>query len=879
MNKWWRYLPAYLPPLAILALLLATNLFTRSKVFRKYVFPEKNIVISAQYAEESQQDAETVPIPEMVNEFEHDTAGCNEPAYNLARASFKTGNYSDAISSWSALLATTTCRRSFIQNSIGIAYLQLGKTQEAEKAFLAATKLDSTYALAWYNLAVCQSRRNRIKDAVLSYTRAVQDNPRLSKAHFNLGILLMKQGQYSEARARTMDALSWGMDKVRCWYAIALSFQREDSLDQALYGYSECIRLHPAHIPARMRMAEIYSTRSELEKAKSIAAEAFQIDPDNPEIPLRLARIASDRKDFEKAFSLLDKAEKRYPGLVEIAYLRARVYGLKGDNKRALAMYKEIIGLDPANPRVYYNIGVNLMELGMEKEALDAYARSLKIDPSYWKTAYNLGVFYLKKNQPLQAEQYFHEAVQITPDRAQAHYNLGIAYLRAGTLNEAMKSFRNAIRLDSNYREAKYNLALTLMKDGQNDSAQTAFQSVLRASPGNAKAFYNLGLLHRRARDNRGADSCLARAIICRKGNYPSAWYLRALCKRDMDEFDSALACVRRATAMPDTEGVPAKALILQAQLFDTLGFRDSADFTLRLADSLCGGDPDALGELAEFYTKHGDTQHTRSVYRRLLLADSTNTDVLLAAAKIEINIGELDTAENLYKRAIGIDGQNPEALTDYAELLTRRKRNDDALRMLQRAIILDPGSADIRLKTALVFFRENRRDDYGREIAKLRSLPMNASLAYSTGKALYRANQYRDAKWFLELAVNEAPGNPDAKYYLLLCLERLDSKVFDPVREWSLFIKDFSRDYRGYFQLGIENIKQGAWSKARELLTKTIEIEDIDDAHFNLAKICHELRDDACAREHAAIYMQRNPIDKKGKKLYALVSVSLPKK
>jgi tetratricopeptide (TPR) repeat protein len=877
MNKWWKYIPAYIPPLAIVVFLLVTNLFTRAEIFRNFLFPEKTISISAAASDDPQ--ANLSPVLDSASMSDVDSLACNDSLNLAARAAYARGSYEIAIQSWTASLSSTACNASMVLNSIGIAQMKIGAIRDALASFSHAIQSDSTNERSWLCRGICWSRMNRPLDARSDYLKAVAIMPTLGKAYFNLGILGMHQKHFGESRDYFRKALLGGGEKFACWYNIGLTYQREDSLEQALPAYRECIRINPGQTAARLRMVEIWLDTKQLDSAKVRAQEAGRIDPGNTEVLLRLARIASAAKLFDQALSYLADIDKKHSGISETEFERARVYGLKGDDQHALSIYQRIMAHDPANPRVYYNIGVNLMDLGKDKQAVDAYERSLKADPSYWKAAYNLGVYCLRKNRPADAIPYFQRVVQVMPDRSEPLYNLGLAFLKAGNLDEAKKAFGHSIRIDSTHVESRYNLGLTFLKDGENDSAETALQSVLRLKRNHSKTIFNLGLIYRKREQFARADSFFANAIACKKSNYSTAWYNRALCQRSMGAFSNALSSIRNALVETDSEGVSAKAVLLEAELFDTLGMADSARAALSRADSLTNDDLDALKELANFCLKRNDLARVRQVYRRILRSDSLNAAILLSAANIEKASGSPDSAEALYKKAIASDEKNVDAITQYGDLLVRRKRYDDAIRVAQNAVLLEPGIPAPRVQLAIAYAGGQQQDEYAREAAKLKRIAASAPEMLATGKALYRAGKYSDALWFFEQMQNDEHTDrdemhdPDQRYYVLLCRDKLQESGYSSERSWTKFAANFPKDHRGYLKLAEIAMQKKEWADARSYFEKTLMLKNVEDAHYDLAKVCLELGDRRRSREQIDIFLRQNPEDRKGKELYAAIN------
>lgn len=652
-------------------------------------------------------------------------------------------------------------------------------------------------ARIFFKQAVQLTRLNRSAEARNNYLRALSINPGMGVAHFNLGILSLRQKKPSEARSRFMNALHWGLKKPVCWYNIGLTYQREDSTDGALAAYRECIRFEPGQIAARLRMAEIWLERHEPDSARVRVEEAERIQPGNPEVVLRAARVASALKDYGRALEYLDRLEKRTPGMPGTAYERARVYGLKGDDRKALALYGKIMERDPANPRVYFNIGVNLMDLGKEKDALEAYTRALQADPSYWKAAYNVGVHFLKADKPAEAAAYFSRVVQISPDRSEPRYNLGLAHLKSGNLPEARKSFELALKINPGHLESRYNLALAYLRDDNNDSAEVYFNEVLKKKSCHAKSLFNLGLIAKRRGDYKSADRYFSGAIECRQAGYPSAWYQRAICQRELGNLTEALNFARRGVMPADGNPIPANAMLLKAELLDTLGMADSARATLRTADSLSAGSLTALKELAEFYDKRKDLDHIRLIYRRILLQDPRNVGILLAAAETEEAGGNPDSAEEYYRKAAQLDNDNPDVLYRYGVLLFRSKRFDEAARHFQEAVLLAPGLPGPRLQLALIYAAENRHEEFQREFSRLRRLIVSPDDAVKTGKHLHRAGRFREALMLFQQAAADNSKDPDLKYSIAKTYLAIRDTA--SAREWiGRYLKQHPNEQKG---------------------------------------------------------------------------------
>lgn len=77
----------------------------------------------------------------------------------------------------------------FVFTNLGLAYLKLQQTDEAEQAFLQAIERNSRDAVAHNHLGILQRQKGKFDDARKQYQRAIDIDDDYARAHLNLGIL------------------------------------------------------------------------------------------------------------------------------------------------------------------------------------------------------------------------------------------------------------------------------------------------------------------------------------------------------------------------------------------------------------------------------------------------------------------------------------------------------------------------------------------------------------------------------------------------------------------------------------------------------------------------------------------------------------------
>jgi tetratricopeptide (TPR) repeat protein len=85
-------------------------------------------------------------------------------------------------------------------NSLGVAYMRLGRHDRARAAFRKVLELDPTSAKAYENLGADELAAGDLPTAILDLHRAVELDPLLYDALYNLGMALDSLGRRGEAR-------------------------------------------------------------------------------------------------------------------------------------------------------------------------------------------------------------------------------------------------------------------------------------------------------------------------------------------------------------------------------------------------------------------------------------------------------------------------------------------------------------------------------------------------------------------------------------------------------------------------------------------------------------------------------------------------------
>lgn len=226
-----------------------------------------------------------------------------------------------------SLVHTWRDDRSFFGHAVAVspdpwtvtyAHLYLGKTafldqrfRDARGHFLESIR-GARLAEAHNNLAACDLAAGRIDDAINGCMRALFLNPRLIRAHYNLGIALSRRGDleraalaFAAAADLSAEARTRGggeqikrevVDDDALSNLGAIRFQ-QGRTEEAMSHYRAALTVNPRHASAHYNLANALEMSGQPAAARPHYAEALRLNPSNAGARAALQRLAGDQPE------------------------------------------------------------------------------------------------------------------------------------------------------------------------------------------------------------------------------------------------------------------------------------------------------------------------------------------------------------------------------------------------------------------------------------------------------------------------------------------------------------------------------------------------------------------------------------------------------
>ena len=163
--------------------------------------------------------------------------------------------------------------------SLGVAYIELGRYDDAIAANREALRINSEDTDAWNNLGVAYGDLDRYDDAIAAYREAVRINPEYAEAWNNLGNAYYNLGRHDDAIAAFREALRINSEHASAWYSLGFAYYNFDRYDDAITAYREALRINPEYAEAWNNLGIAYTSLKRYDEAIVAVREAVRINP------------------------------------------------------------------------------------------------------------------------------------------------------------------------------------------------------------------------------------------------------------------------------------------------------------------------------------------------------------------------------------------------------------------------------------------------------------------------------------------------------------------------------------------------------------------------------------------------------------------------
>ena len=316
-------------------------------------------------------------------------------------------------------------------NMLGASAAQLGKLDQAVKAFEEIISLNPNQASSYYNLGNALKDQGKVEEAIEAYNKALVIKPDYEAALNNVVIALKTQDESDEKRIKKAletynKAQTLKADNANSYFSRALDLQAKSKLDEAIEAYTKALAIKPDYADAYYNMGNVFKDQSKFDEAIEAYTKALAIKPDYAEGHNNMGVTFKDQGKLEEAIEAYTKAHASKPDDAEAYSNMGVALADHGKLEEAIEACNKALAIKPDHAEAYLNMGVAFKDQGRLEEAIEAYSKALATKPDYAEAYSNMGVSLADQGKLEEAIDAYNKALAIKPDYAGTHRNLSI---------------------------------------------------------------------------------------------------------------------------------------------------------------------------------------------------------------------------------------------------------------------------------------------------------------------------------------------------------------------------------------------------------------------------------------------------------------------
>jgi tetratricopeptide (TPR) repeat protein len=266
---------------------------------------------------------------------------------------------------------------------------QLAQQQQVDlliaKEFSVVTSPGSTQkdVVNYFNQGLTSYRNKKFDEAMDSFQKAIELNPKYAPAYSGLGDVARAQGKYDEAMKYYQKAIELNPKDFMLFMKLGSISGSQKKPDEAARWYQRAIDLEPKFVPAYRSLGDVFYEQKRYDEAMRSYQKAMELDPKDPQALVRIGNVLLAQRRQDEAVKYYQRAIDLNPRGVptSVFYDLGKILTGRKRYDEALRYYKTAAERDPKNPTAYLNLAFTLHNLKRDDEAMRNCQKAKELNP------------------------------------------------------------------------------------------------------------------------------------------------------------------------------------------------------------------------------------------------------------------------------------------------------------------------------------------------------------------------------------------------------------------------------------------------------------------------------------------------------------------
>jgi tetratricopeptide (TPR) repeat protein len=247
-------------------------------------------------------------------------------------------------------------------------------------------------------------------------SKGVVEVPKPSeKPYYAEGVRQFEQGKYDEAIDSFNKAIQQNPKLVDAYHYRGQAYYQTKRFENAIQDYNKVLQIAPQNAEAYHHRGQAYISSGKNDEAIADYTQAINLKPD-------FAAAYSDRAQAYKAqgkealaLKDLNQALKYDPGQAEGFYQRGISHQRLDQHTQAIADFSQTLQLNPKHAKAANSRGVSHQAIKNIPAAISDYTIAIKLDPNFAEPYCNRGALYLSQGRLPEAQRDFDRCGKLDP--------------------------------------------------------------------------------------------------------------------------------------------------------------------------------------------------------------------------------------------------------------------------------------------------------------------------------------------------------------------------------------------------------------------------------------------------------------------------------
>ncbi|XP_064192367.1 uncharacterized protein ttc6 isoform X1 [Anguilla rostrata] len=539
----------------------------------------------------------------------------------------------------------------------GIAFVKLGKLQEAVEDFAVALHLDPNNWQAFYHRG-CLLRKSMPELALRDLSTSVLINHSVEnlRAFLHRGLLYAELKQWQQAASDFKAVIKLDSSAAVAYVSLGLVYMLKMGQNQrAIQMFTNALKSDPTYIRGYICRAQAYHRVNKLHRALRDLTSAIHMKPDMQNLYIMRGQYLCDMEHFELATFCIHHAAEMNKALGSSPIQQAAVQSFLGNKMKAITC---LVAANDACPALPYLLLLGKTQMKAQKftDAVNSFRKALTLlclnktslssDSQAAEILYLTGLCYVAQAQLLQQDKAlfllaldaFSSAVKLNHNYADAYHQRGICRMHLKQ-PKSLQDFNRALSLHPTHFQAYLSRAALFGAEGRYAKAILNCNEAIQIQPYSVRAYLYRGVFKFHMKGYRGAVQDLTMAINI-DSTCSFAFYNRGVCYQQLKEYELALKDYSIVLLLASRKEIDLKVLINRGLLYLELNDYQNALQDFKAASGKSPGDATIYHALGVLHHRLGQLQESTEAYTQALRLNPFFLDAYVGRGNASMDYG-----------------------------------------------------------------------------------------------------------------------------------------------------------------------------------------------------------------------------------------------